>query len=219
VLEPEDIFLDFFAGCGSSFDAIVRLNQADGGSRRIILIQLPEPTVVGSEAEKGGFTTISDICRERMRRVLSKLDSDLLSDEAPPIGFKSLKLSPSNFRQWRGDGIVSPEELGEQIEFFVRSEKDGANVDDVLYELLLKFGQDLTTPVESITVAGIRVFAIRDRQMLFVLEGFREPMIDAVLEMKPREVIALDSVFRDSDELKTNFDLQCRDAGVKFTCI
>lgn len=128
-------------------------------------------------------------------------------------------LSMSCLKQWRGDAIDTPEQLAEQMKMFVKSEKAGAGIEAILYELLLKFGQELTTPVETLKVAKEQVFAIDSRQILFVLENFTEAMIEPLLALKPREVIALDSVFHDSDELKTNFDLQCRDAGVKFTCL
>ena len=89
----------------------------------------------------------------------------------------------------------------------------------MLYELLLKFGQELTTPVEVLTLAGGKVFAIHERRMLFILDSFTEAMIQPLVDMKPRELIAIDGVFHDSDTLKTNLDLQCRDAGIKFACL
>lgn len=89
----------------------------------------------------------------------------------------------------------------------------------MFYELLLKFGQELTTPVETLDVAGTRVFAIRERSMLFVLDGMDEAMIQPLVELKPRQLIAIDGVFRDSDMLKSNLELQCRDAGIAFTCV
>ena len=128
-------------------------------------------------------------------------------------------MTPSTFKQWRGDGIDTPEQLAEQMQMFAKSEKEGATVEDMLYELLLKFGQELTTPIEPLEVAGGKVFAIHDRKMLFVLESFTEAMIVPLVEMKPREIIAIDGVFNDSDMLKTNLDLQCRDAGIRFTCL
>lgn len=100
-----------------------------------------------------------------------------------------------------------------------KNQKEGAAVEDILYELLLKFGQDLTTPIETQEVAGGKVFAIHDRKMIFVLQSFTEAMIVPLLEMKPREIIAIDGVFNESDMLKTNLDLQCRDAGIRFTCL
>ena len=134
-------------------------------------------------------------------------------------GFRSFQLAPSNFKQWRGDGIDNAEQLAEQMKLFTKSEKDGADVEHMLYELLLKFGQELTTPVEVLDVAGAKVFAIHERQMLFVLATFSEAMIQPLVDMKPRELIVIDGVFLDSDTLKTNLSLQCRDAGIKFTCL
>jgi len=142
-----------------------------------------------------------------------------VSTEPKDIGFKSFLLAPSNFKQWRGDGIDTPEQLAEQMQMFAKSEKEGAQVEDMLYELLLRFGQELTTPIEPLEVGGGKVFAIHGRKMLFVLESFTEAMILPLVEMKPREIIAIDGVFNDTDMLKTNLDLQCRDAGIRFTCL
>ena len=105
------------------------------------------------------------------------------------------------------------------MQMFAKSEKEGAAVEDMLYELLLKFGQELTTPVETLEVADGQVFAIHDRKMVFVLASFTEAMTVPLVAIKPREIIAIDGVFKDSDMLKTNLDLQCRDAGIRFTCL
>ena len=73
--------------------------------------------------------------------------------------------------------------------------------------------------METLDVAGGKVFAIHERKMLFVLESFTDAMIQRLVELKPREIIAIDGVFLDSDQLKSNLDLQCRDSGIKFTCL
>lgn len=215
------LVLDFFAGSSPTAHAVLELNAQDGGNRQCISVQLPEAIEDGSEALRAGFRTIADIGRERIRRVIQSIhqSSDLASQTSDSLGFKSFLLTPSNFKQWRGDGIDTPEQLAEQIQMFAKSEKDGAMVEHILYELLLKFGQELTTPVETLDVAGGKVFAIHQRKMLFVLEAFTEAMIQPVVDMKPREIIVIDGVFHDSDPLKSNLDLQCRDAGIKFTCI
>jgi adenine-specific DNA-methyltransferase len=219
--DDSGLVMDFFAGSASSVEAVLSLNHQDGGTRQIVAVQLPEVCDEKSAALKAGYETIYEIGRDRIKRVIDELsrDSDLITKAPQDLGFRSFALTPSNFKPWRGDFIESPAELASQIEAFVKSEKDGARVEDMIYELMLKFGQELTIPVETLEVEGTRVFAIRERKMLFVLDGFSEPMIDALIAFKPDEVVALDSVFNDSDQLKTNFDLQCRDAGVKFTCI
>jgi len=221
VLGDGEIMVDFFAGSASSYEAIARLNSRNGIVRRSILVQLPELVVPGSEADKSGYKTIADIARERIRRVVHRLASstDLATPVAVGTGFKSFLLTPSNFKQWRGDGIDTPEQLAEQIQMFAKAEKEGAEVEHMLYELLLKFGQELTTPVETLDVAGGKIFAIHQRKMLFVLESFTDAMIQPLVDLKPREIIAIDGVFHDSDPLKSNLDLQCRDAKIKFTCL
>ena len=184
-------------------------------------MQLPEPCDEKSAAYKAGYGTIPAISRERIRRVVEQLrnGADLASPVPVNLGFKSFLLTPSNFKQWRGDGIDTPEQLAEQMKMFVQTEKDGARVEDLFYELLLRFGQELTTPVEALEVGGGKVFATHQRKMLFVLESFTEAMIQPLVDLKPRQIIAIDGVFLDSDTLKTNLDLQCRDAGIKFTCV
>lgn len=219
--EADDLVFDFFSGSATTADALLRLNLEEMADRKLVLIQLPEPVDADSGAAKAGFKNIAEVGRERIRRVLKSIQegADLVTQPLPGLGFKAFALAPSNFKQWRGDGIETAEALAEQMKMFVDGEKVGAEVEWKLYELLLKFGQELTTPIETLELAGGTVFAIRERQMLFVLETFSEPMIQALLALKPREVIALDSVFQNSDQLKTNLDLQCRDAGVKFTCL
>jgi len=219
--DESGLVVDFFAGSASTAEAVLRLNAKEGGSRRVMSVQLPEPCDEKSAAYKAGYKTIAEVSRERIRRVVEQLrtNADLASPLPENLGFKSFLLSPSNFKQWRGDGIDTPEQLAEQMLMFAKSEKEGAAVEHMLYELLLKFGQELTTPVETLDVASGKVFAIHGRKMLFVLESFTDAMIQPLVDMKPREIIAIDGVFLDSDPLKSNLDLQCRDAGIKFTCL
>lgn len=223
--EPGDIVLDFFAGSGTTAHGVLRCNQQNTPARRFVCIQIPEPIKDDNEAGKNalamGYKTIADLCRDRIRRVIHQVkeESDLVNPAATDLGFCSFVLASSNFKQWRGDGIDTPEQLAEQMQMFTKSEKDGAEVEHILYELLLKFGQELTTPVEVLDVADGKVFAIHGRKMLFVLDAFTEAMIQPMVELKPREIIAIDGVFHDSDPLKSNLDLQCRDAGIKFTCL
>lgn len=219
--DPDALILDFFAGSCPTAHALIEWNAVTDSKRRFVCVQLPEPTEEGSEAKAAGFNTIADISRSRICKAIEATNAlvDLASEQVSKPGFKSFLLTPSNFKQWRGDGIDTPEQLAEQMLMFARSEKEGAAVEHMLYELLLKFGQELTTPVETLDVAGGKVYAIHGRKMLFVLESFTDAMIQLLVDMKPREIIAIDGVFLDSDPLKSNLDLQCRDAGIKFTCL
>jgi adenine-specific DNA-methyltransferase len=220
-LEDDDLAIDFFAGSCTLAHAMLELNRLDDCNRSFICVQLPEPIGPESSLGKAGYSSIADLGRARIKRIIESLPVPSSEQDGETIaqGLKSFLLAPSNFKQWRGDGIDTPEQLAEQMQMFAKSEKEGAQIEDILYELLLKFGQELTTPVETLDVTGGKVFSIHGRQMLFVLESFSETMIQPLVDLKPREIIAIDGVFRDSDTLKTNLDLQCRDAGIKFTCI
>jgi len=223
--DPGDIVLDFFAGSATTAHGVFRSNTGLIEPRQFICVQLPEAITDDTEAGRNalslGFQTIADIGRERIRRVIYKLKSDpnFVPNDPSNLGFKSFKLTPSNFKQWRGEWIDGPEALAAQIEMFIKSQKDGAEKENILYELLLKLGQPPTTPVELLDISGTPIYAINRRCMLFVLERFTFDMIEPLLELKPHEIVALDSVFHDSDELKSNFDLQCRDAEIRFICI
>jgi len=220
--DDDDIVMDFFAGSASTAHAVMQANAEDGSNRRFVMVQLPEPCDEDSSAFKAGYKTIADISRERIRRVIGTISeaADPAADTAN-LGFKSFLLTPSNFRLWRGDGIDTPEDLAEQIQLFAKSEKAGAATENILFELLLKFGQPLTASIDVLDVAGSKVYAINQRSMLFVLEDFHMDMVFPLVDMqpKPQEIIAIDSVFSDSDMLKNNLELQCRDAGIRFTCL
>ena len=217
---PPEIVMDFFAGSATTAQAVLETNMEDGGNRKVVCVQLPE--VVSENL------TIADIARERIRRVIQKIhdEADLASPAPDNLGFKSFVLAPSNFKQWRGDDIETAEQLAEQLELFVQSEKDGADVGDILYELLLKAGFPLTTPLERLSIPTLEhgnenapVWRVNNGELLFVLETFNLAMIAPLLTLAPKEIICLDSVFQGSDELKTNLDLQCRDARIRFTCV
>lgn len=215
------LVVDFFAGSASTVEAVLRLNQRNGGERKVLTVQLPESCDEKSAAYKAGYLTIADIARERIRRVIQKIhdEADLTSPAPENLGFKSFVLAPSNFKQWRGDCIENEEQLAEQLELFVRSEKDGADIQNMVYELLLKAGFPLTTHLERLSISDSPVYSVNKGQLLLVLETFNFGMIEPLVAMKPKEILCLDSVFQGNDELKTNLDLQCRDAGMIFTCI
>ena len=207
---PGDIVLDFFAGSSVTAQAVIDLNLDDGGSRKFILVQLPETVEEGSNAAKAGFSTIAEIGRERIRSVISKAQKssegqlDLEQKGAPDLGFKAFKLDRSNFRVWDGDGAVN-EDLGHQIEMHIDHLSDASSPEDILYELLLKAGFQLTTDVKKIELAGKSVFSIEDGALLICLEKeITSDLIDALADANPLQVICLDEGFKGNDQLKAN---------------
>lgn len=209
----DDIILDIFAGSATSAHAIIQINAENNGNRKFIMVQLPEPTDVNSEAHKAGFKTIADIGKERIRRVIKKIKeelekkTDLFSGDKPPqdLGFKVLKLQPSNFKLWNGEVAKDKETIERQLALFVEHINPKSSQEDILYEILLKSGFPLTTKIEKITLAEKTVFSIADGSMLICLEKELSPeVIKAMAEKKPVRVVCLDEGFKGNDQLKTN---------------
>ena len=209
---PGDIVLDFFAGSCVTAQAAVELNMDDGGSRRFIVVQLPEPVAVGSNAARAGFATIAEIGRERIRRVMDKArrsserQLDFGSGTPTDLGFRAFRLAPSNFRIWDGRAEMGDAEaLARQLEMHVDHRRSDCTDDDVVHEILLKTGYRLTTRVEIVEVAGAEVFSIEDGALLICLEQEITPaLIDALAEAGALQVICLDEGFRGNDQLKAN---------------
>ncbi|WP_255608038.1 site-specific DNA-methyltransferase [Methylosinus sp. Sm6] len=208
---PGDIVLDFFAGSCATAQAVIEQNVEDGGSRRFIVVQLPEPTDETSNAAKAGFRTIAEIGKERIRRVIKKWQEqpagmfDLERRRHTDLGFKVLSLDRSNFKLWNGNGAADTDELAQQLEFHVDHLSAASTSEDVLYELLLKAGFPLTTEVKAIKLAGKEVFSIQDGTMLICLEKeITSELIDALAEANPLQVICLDEGFKGNDQLKAN---------------
>ncbi|MGK2742243.1 site-specific DNA-methyltransferase [Tepidicaulis sp. LMO-SS28] len=207
---PGDIVLDFFAGSCVTAQAVIELNARDGGSRNFILVQLPEPAEERSNAAKAGFKTIAEIGKERIRRVIKKTQDassgqlDLEGRSQSDLGFKVLKLDRSNFRVWEGIA-EGHEDISRQIELHINHLGAASSSEDILYELLLKSGFPLTTPVKKVEVAGKPVFSIQDGTMLICLEKeITSELIGALAEANPLQVICLDEGFRGNDQLKAN---------------
>jgi adenine-specific DNA-methyltransferase len=203
--EPDSIVLDFFAGSGTTAQAVLEKNIQDGGRRKFVLVQLPEP------ATHTQFPTIADITKQRVRAVLKKLHDEgvsqlpLQGQHKGDHGFKVFKLQSSNFKAWNTEQPKDEAELGKQLTLHVDHLVAGRTQDDVLYELLLKSGFPLDTKVEQIAMAGKIVFSIADGAMLICLEKELTPeVIKAMAEKKPERVVCLDAGFANNDQLKTN---------------
>jgi len=207
---PGDIILDFFAGSCATAQAVIEANQEDGGSRRFIMVQLPEPADEASNAAKAGFTTIAEIGKERIRRLEKKLSNqgqdqlDLNQKPLADLGFKVFKLDRSNFQVWDGAAGAN-EDIGKQIELHIDHLSGTSSAEDILYELLLKAGFALTTKVETIELAGKPVFSVQGGSLLICLEKAITPeLIDALAAANPLQVICLDEGFKGNDQLKAN---------------
>jgi adenine-specific DNA-methyltransferase len=211
-LNNDSIVLDFFAGSATTAHAVLDLNKQDNGNRKFILVQLPEPCAPESEAFKAGYKTIADIGKERIRRVINKLNTeeegklDLDNAGKQDRGFKVLKLNKSNFRQWQKlEPSASTEQILDQLLLHIDHIDAKATPEELLYEILLKAGFTLTGNIETKTITGKELFSVSDGALLLCLEeSVTKELIDAVIELNPQQFLCLDSAFHGNDQLKAN---------------
>ena len=208
--EAGDIVLDFFAGSATTGHAMFEQCLEDGKGRKFILVQLPEPVDDESDAFKAGYRTIAEIGRGRLRLAADKMlkrsteQLNLVADVALDRGFRSFSLDRSNFRLW-DSAAQSFDDTGKQLDLHVDHVNSASSGEDLLYELLLKAGFQLTTKVASISLAGKQVFSVQDGALLICLEKAITPeLIDALAEANPLQVICLDEGFKGNDQLKAN---------------
>lgn len=204
-VEDDDIVLDFFAGSGTTSEGVLKHNQEDGFTLRFILLQLPE------KIEGSSFATVAEITKERVRRAIKKLNDedegklDLHDTSRQDRGFRVFKLAESNFKSWNAEVPHDAPALERQLEMHVDHVLEGRTADDILYEILLKSGFPLTTPVENITLAGLTVHSVAGGALFICLErALTLELIRAMAEQKPERVVCLDEGFAGNDQLKAN---------------
>lgn len=167
--DKDAIVMDFFAGSGTTGHATLLLNAADGGRRRYILVQLPE------KIETDRFETIADITKERLRRASERVRTE--NPEADlDTGFRVYKLATSNLKPWQPD----PDNLEASLLDAVDNVLPGRTEDDLLAELLLKTGIDLTLPGETQVIAGKAVHALGGGALVVCLADIAEGEVEAL---------------------------------------
>lgn len=163
--EKDDIVLDFFSGSSTTAHAVMQLNAEDGGKRKFIMVQLPEGTDEKSEAYKAGYKNICEIGKERIRCA-----GDIVVSESGKtdldIGFKVFKLDDSNIKEW------SPNynELEFTLDEMMDNLKSGRTKEDLLFEILIKMGIELTAPIEEINVGDKKIYNVGMGSLVLCLE-------------------------------------------------
>lgn len=215
---PNDIILDFFSGSATTAHAVMKLNAEDGGNRKFICVQLPEPCDKNSEAYKAGFKNICEIGKERIRRAGEKTkDEKGLEAQDLDIGFKVLKLDTSNIRKWQPDY----DNLEQSILDYVDNYVDGRTELDVVYEIMLKYGLDLTYPVDEFTVAQKKVYSIGFGMLMICLDNeitteVAKGILEKIKELAPEStrVVFKDNGFK-TDSNKTNIKEILKSGGIE----
>lgn len=156
-LDENEIIIDFFSGSASTHHSVLHRCINRNVRCRVISIQLPEPVSEKSEAFKSGYSSIAEIGRDRIYRVVQKIKEEHpTKSKKMDLGFKVFKLDSSNIKSWDG----SPESLESNLYDAIDNIKIDRTEEDVLYEILLKYGLDLTLPVEERLIAGKKVYKI-----------------------------------------------------------
>ncbi len=243
------IILDFFAGSGTTAQAVMELNKEDGGRRKYICVQLPEPCDASSEAHKAGYATIAEISKERIRRAAKKIAAEIaamtddlqkqitklqaeIQTEETIAAIESLHAKVAN---------IAAQDLGFKVLKLADSNfKEWRQIENNNVDALQAQLQLFTDPVaETATVENMvyefllksgkslnskithqgDYYSINDGEIIMLLEAVTQAIIGAVVAQKPHKVIALDKLFEGNDQLKTNTVLQMRDAGIEFKTV
>jgi len=221
---PKDaVVLDFFAGSGTTAHAVMKMNAEDNGTRKFILVQLPEPldpdnvhhkATINYLVSSGKPTILTELTKERVRRAIRKIQHDNAermplpgNQKQRPLGFRVFKMKSSNFSIWDTNPANNINDLAKQLEMHVDHVVSGRTQDDILYEILLKSGFSLATKIETLVLAGKKVYGVQEGSMLVCLEP--KLTIECIRAMadrtpKPSRVVCLDEGFKDNDQLKTN---------------
>ena len=217
ISDGDDFVLDFFAGSGTTGQAVLAQNAADGKNRKFILVQLPEPTPEESEARNQGYKSIADITRARITNAGRQLEDQIIGSQID-TGFRSYKLTDTNFSKWQVASDIEPNVLEQHILDLRDSASDEASQEAVLAEILLKLGHSLSQDQESIEVEGLEVFSLNENLVVTYVNSTLKPTIPqirAILDLKPAKFIILEDAFQGDDQLKTNVVQECKSRKVE----
>jgi len=199
--DTEDIVMDFFAGSGTTGEAVWKLNLEDGGNRRFILVQFPEPT------GHSDYATVADITRARLTGAAEALASEAADKlgSAPELGFRSYRLSESNFRVWDITPDMSVEEIEAALIRLVDNVREDATKPGMVIELLLSIGYELTSQVDELAIEGKTVYSVnQDEVLMFLDDLISVPIMNAMVARTPSQILVLDKSFGGSVERKYN---------------
>lgn len=198
------IILDFFSGSATTAHAVMKLNAEDGGKRKFIMVQLPELTDEKSEAYKAGYKNICEIGKERIRRAGNKIKEEL-GEKAENLdtGFRVLKLDSSNME----DVYYTPEEFTPELLFNEKENiKEDRTNEDLLFQVMLDLGVELSAKIESKQIAGKEVYFVEDTFLVACFDKeVNESTITEIAKLKPIYFVMRDAS-ASSDNVIDNFE-------------
>ena len=198
-----DIFLDFFAGSCSTAHAVMQMNAEDGIQRRFIMVQIPEAVDPSSEAAKSGYSNIADIGKERIRRAANKVKEEYPAAERLDTGFRVLKIDTSNMRDvyYRPD-VVNQADLLVAVDNI----KSDRSAEDLLFQVLVDWGVDLTLPIRRDKILDKTVFFVDENVLVACFDtGVTEELVKELAGHEPIRAVFRDNGFL-SDAVKINVE-------------
>lgn len=213
IYDKEAIILDFFGGSSTTAHAAMKLNSEDGGNRRFILVQLPEVIKENTEAYNLGYKTICEIGKDRIRKVGENIVNETGRDDLD-IGFKVFKLDDSNMKIWD----PNYDALEETLLAMGDSLKEGRTQEDLLYEILVKMGIELTDNIYEINIDDKKIYNIGMGALLICLEDeITEEIIKEIPNYKS-DFVDMKVVFKEngfkSDSQKMNAMQNLKQFGI-----
>lgn len=202
--------LDFFSGSGTSAHSIMMLNADDGGDRKFIMVQIPEPCNIKSNAYKAGFKNICDIGKERIRRVGTQLKQKQTKSvdercnlESLDVGFRVLKLDASNMK----DVYYTPDKtFKHSLDDLLDNVKEDRTSEDLLFQVMLELGIKLSVSIEEDRIAGKKVFSVDDGYMIACFDDeISDEVVMQISRRLPYYAVMKDSSMS-NDSVAINFE-------------
>jgi len=202
--DPDAIVLDFFAGSSTSAHAVMQLNAEDGGNRKFIMVQLAESCDEKSEAFKAGYKNIAEISKERIRRAGKKiLEGECHEGWNKDVGFRVLKIDSSNMAEVYYTPDTVEQNLLARMTDNIKPDRIS---EDLLFQVLLDWGVDLTLPIHKKSIQGKEVFFVDKNALVACFEkDISEELVKELAKASPLRVIFRDSGFA-SDAVKINVE-------------
>ena len=204
--DKDSIVLDFFSGSATTAHAVMQLNAEDGGHRKFIMVQLPEPCDEASEAYKAGYKNICEIGKERIRRAGDKIKSESpMTTQDLDIGFRVLKLDDSNMK----DVYYAPDDYVQGMLAGLESNiKDDRTDLDLLFGCLIDWGLPLSLPYKSEQIDGCTVHTYNDGDLIACFDAnIPESVVKEIAQRKPLRAVFRDSGFASSPEKINVFEI------------
>lgn len=203
ICKNDDILIDFFAGSCTAAHALMLLNAEDGANRRFIMVQLPEECDEKSEAKKLGYSVVSEIGKNRIRRAAKKIReefSEILATRNTELdlGFRLLKVDTSNM----ADVYYSPDVLEKaNLDLFVDNIKPDRTPEDLLFQVMLDWGVDLALPIAKQSIQGKDVFFVDGNVLTACFDAsgsIDETFVKELAKLQPLRVVFRDASFKNS---------------------